>query len=252
MTLLGIPVDAALLALMLAVGIAGVVRGFSGFGTGMIVGPVGALAFSPQVAIVVLLVIDTLPMLPLLFDALKKVSMRELLPVAAGYGLVVPLGIWFLKTGDTVTLRWFMSVVILAAAAVLWSGWVYRGPRNVAVRLGVGGVSGFLGGAAAISGPPVILYWMALSTGAGMVRANLLIYFALTQLFSGTGLVLAGIVTKSSLALGALCAPVYLAGLLTGARLFGFSSEAAYRRIALLIVIAAAILTLPALDDLRG
>jgi hypothetical protein len=251
-TILGIPVDAAFFVLMIAIGIAGIVRGFSGFGTGMIVGPVGAMTFSPQIAIVILLVIDTLPMVPLIISALKKISLRELLPVAAGYGLIMPLGIWFLKTGDTETLRWFMSAVIVTAVAVLWSGWYYRGPRNVPVRLAVGGVSGFLGGAAGIGGPPVILYWMALRTGAGFVRANLIIYFALTQLFSGTGLFLAGLTTKQSVTMGILYAPVYLVGLLVGARLFGFSSEAAYRRIALAIVMAAAILTLPALDALRS
>lgn len=251
MTILGIPVDSAFLVLMLAIGIAGIVRGFSGFGTGMILGPVGAMTYSPQVAIVILLIIDTLPMIPLLLGALKKVSYRELLPVVAGYAMLVPVGIWFLKTGDTTTLRWFMSAVILTAAAILWSGWIYRGPRNVPVRICVGGMSGFLGGAVAVGGPPVILYWMALSTGAGLVRANLLIFFATTQLFSGVGLVVADIVTKQSLTLGVLYAPVYLVGLLIGARLFGFSSEATYKRIALIIVIAAAVLTLPALDGLR-
>ncbi|QKV20756.1 sulfite exporter TauE/SafE family protein [Oricola thermophila] len=232
--------------------VAGIVRGFSGFGTGMIIGPVGAMTFGPQAAIVILLVIDSLPMLPLILSALKKVSLRELLPVAAGYGLILPLGIWFLKTGDTVTLRWFMSLVILVAAAILWSGWVYRGPRNLAVRIGVGGISGFLGGAAGVSGPPVILYWMALSTGAGLVRANLLVYFALAQVLSGTGLVVAGIVNRESLMLGLVCAPLYLVALLVGARLFGLASESTYKRVALLIVIAAAIMTLPVLDGLRG
>ena len=252
MTLLDIPADGAFYALLIAVAIAGVVRGFSGFGTGMIVGPAAAALFSPQIGIVVLLVIDTLPMVPLVVGALKKVSLRELVPVAVGYGLIVPIGIWFLKTGDTVKLRWFMSAVILVSAAILWSGWRYTGPRNVAVRLGVGGMSGFLGGAVAVGGPPVILYWMALRTGAGIVRANLIIFFALTQLFSGGGLFFAGLLTKQSLALGVLCAPAYFVGLVSGARLFGFASDATYRRIALAIVITAAILTMPALDALRG
>ena len=251
MTVLDIPLDAAFFVLMAAVGVAGIVRGFSGFGTGMIVVPVGAMAYSPKLAVVVLLVIDTLPMIPLIVGAVKKVSLRELGPVVAGYGLILPLGIWFLKTGDTGTLRWFMSAVILVAVIVLWSGWYYTGPRNVPVRLAVGGVSGFLGGAAAIAGPPVILYWMALRTGAGFVRANLIIYFAITQLFSASGLFVAGLVTKQALTMGALYAPVYLAGLLIGARLFGFSSDAAYKRVALAIVAAAAVLTLPALDGLR-
>ena len=132
-TLLGIPLDAGFFVLMAAIAVAGIVRGFSGFGTGMIV---------------ILLVIDSLPMIPLIVGAVKKVKLRELVPVAAGYGLFMPLGIWFLKTGDTETLRWFMSAVIFVAVAVLWSGWYYHGPRNVPVRLAVGGMSGFLGSAA--------------------------------------------------------------------------------------------------------
>jgi uncharacterized membrane protein YfcA len=250
-TLVGIPLDASFFVLMTAVAVAGIVRGFSGFGTGMIVGPVGAMTFGPKVAIVILLVIDSLPMIPLMVGAVKKVKLRELAPVAAGYALLVPLGIWFLKTGDTDTLRWFMSLVIFVAVAVLWSGWYYRGPRNVPVRLAVGGVSGFLGSAAGIGGPPVILYWMALRTGAGFVRANLIIFLAVTSVFSATGLFLAGLVTRQAVTQGALYAPVYLAGLTIGARLFGFSSETTYKRIALTIVLAAAILTLPALDGLR-
>ncbi len=76
---------------------------------------------------------------------------------------------------------------------------------------------------------PVILYWMALRTGAGFVRANLIIFFALTQVFSGAGLLVAGLVTRQSVTLGVLYAPVYLVGLLVGARLFGFSSDATYK-----------------------
>lgn len=251
-TLLGVPFDAPFFVLMAAIVVAGIVRGFSGFGTGMIVGPVGAMIFGPRIAIVILLVIDSLPMIPLVIGALKKVSLRELLPVAAGYGLLMPLGLWVLKTGDTEALRWFMSMVIFVAVAVMWSGWYYRGPRNMPVRLAVGGMSGFLGGAAGIGGPPVILYWMALRTGAGFVRANLIIFFAMTSLFSLIGLFYAGLLTTRAATLGAFYAPAYLAGLLVGAHLFGFASEAAYKRIALLIVLAAAFLTLPALDGLRG
>ena len=250
-TLLGIPLDAGFFVLMAAIAVAGIVRGFSGFGTGMIVVPVASMTFGPKVAIVILLVIDSLPMIPLIVGAVKKVKLRELVPVAVGYGLFMPLGIWFLKTGDTETLRWFMSAVIFVAVAVLWSGWYYHGPRNVPVRLAVGGMSGFLGSAAGIGGPPVILYWMALRTGAGFVRANLIIYFAITSVFSAVGLFLADLITRQTVTQGLLYTPVYLAGLMIGAHLFGFSSEATYKRIALTIVLAAAILTLPALDGLR-
>ena len=252
LAVLSIPVDSALLALLIAVIAAGLVRGFAGFGTGMIVGPVAAAAYSPQHAVVLFLVIDIVPALPLVVPALRKTNLSELGPVVAGYACLLPFGIWFLKTGDTEALRWFMSAVILVAAGVLWSGWYYTGPRNPAVRAGVGGLSGFLGGSVGMPGPPVILYWMALRTGAGFVRANLIVFFVVAQIISGAGLIAAGIITREALALGLICVPAYLACMLCGARMFGFASEALYRGVAIIIVIAAAIVTLPALDALRG
>lgn len=242
----------ALYVVVAAVFVAGVVRGFSGFGTAMIVGPATAAAYSPQTAVVVIMIIDTLPMLPLVVPALKKVEAREIAPVVAGYALALPLGIWFLKTGDTTLLRWFMSAIIFIVVVVLWSGWYYRGPRTVPVRLGVGGMSGFLGGSTSVLGPPVILYWMAMRTGAGFVRANLMVYLTVAEVFAFVGLFVGGLLTGPAVSLGIICSPFYLIGLLIGAGLFGTASEATYKRVALAIVLAAAVLAMPALDGLRG
>ncbi|WP_421857366.1 TSUP family transporter [Oricola sp.] len=240
------------MAVLIAVFAAGVVRGFSGFGAGMIVVPVAAAAYSPQHAVVVFLVLDTLPALPLVIPTLRKVSLAELAPVVAGYACLLPLGIWFLKTGDTGVLRWCMSAVIILAAVCLWSGWKYTGPRSLAVRAGVGGLAGFLGGSMGVPGPPVVLYWMAQSNGAGFVRAHLIVFLTVAQWFAGIGLISAGLVTREALTLGFISAPLFLVALLIGARMFGQATETAYRRIAFGIIITAAVLTLPALDMLRG
>ena len=66
--------------LLVAIFVAGIVRGFSGFGTGMIVGPIGAALFTPKLALVILLVMDTFPTIPLVLPALKKVVWREVYP----------------------------------------------------------------------------------------------------------------------------------------------------------------------------
>lgn len=244
--------DPAFLALLGIVAIGGLVQGFSGFGAGMVIGPVAAALYSPQSAVVILFVVGTLPMIPLVVGALGKVQLREILPILVGFGLTMPLGVWFLKTGDTTVLRWFISITILLAVAVLWSGWRYTGPRNPAVNVGVGAASGFLGGAASIAGPPVILYWMALRTGSGHVRANLIVFLTLSAVFTALGLVVSGIVTTDRLARGIACSPVFIAALFIGARLFGLASDSTYRRIAYTIVTLAAVLALPALDGLRS
>ena len=244
--------DPAFWAVFAAVAAAGVVRGFSGFGSGMIVGPVAAAAYNPQTAVVILLIIEALPTLPLVIAALRKVNLREIAPIVAGYAALLPLGLWFLTTGEATVLRWFMSITILAVVVVLWTGWQYQGPRTIPVRLGVGGLSGFLGGAISVAGPPVILYWMALRTGAGFVRANLIVYFAATTVFASVGLYVSGLLTPPAVGKGVAVMPVFIVTLFVGARLFGMASDATYRRIALLIVLAAAVLAMPALDGLRG
>lgn len=245
--------DPAFSWVLLTIAVAGLVRGFSGFGSGMIIAPVTAALYSPQLALMIIIIVDSLPVLPVVALAWRQADWRELLPVIAGYTLIVPLGLLLLKFGEPVALRWLIAVTIFLAVSVLWSGWRYRGPRGRVVSLGVGGFSGFLGGTAALPGPPAIIYWMASSLAAATIRANTLVYLFLTDLVTGTGLVIGGIFTLDGALKGAAVAPVYLLALVAGTRLFGFASEIIYRRIAFAIILAAAILSLPLLDGLlRG
>ena len=64
--------DAALAALLATVLLAGIARGLSGFGTGMIVAPVAGALYGPQVAIVIIVIMDSLPVLPVTLPALRQ------------------------------------------------------------------------------------------------------------------------------------------------------------------------------------
>ncbi|MCB1463435.1 MAG: sulfite exporter TauE/SafE family protein [Nitratireductor sp.] len=244
--------DPRLHAFLAVIAIAGLVRGFAGFGAGMIMTPAGAALYSPQTAIVALVVLDFGPSNVMLPGAWRKVNWREVLPVALGYVLGLPAGIYVLKFGDPELLRWFISAIILAVVGILWSGWIYRGPRTPLVSLLVGTTGGFFGGSIGIAGPPAIIYWMAARTGAGHVRANLVMLFAITQVAGITGLIVADLFTWDAIVIGLAGIPVYLAGLLVGMKLFGHSTETGYRRVAFLLVLIAAIMTMPALDGVFG
>jgi uncharacterized membrane protein YfcA len=242
----------AIAALCAIFAIAGIVRGFSGFGTGLIAVPLGAIFVPVETVIIAILVADTVPMLPLIRQALNHVALRPLMSVYAGYLVAMPAGIWFLIHADPVWLRWFISAVVFSACALLWSGWRYRGPRNLAVRAGIGSLSGFLGGSTGMNGPPVILYWMAQEDRARQVRANLIIFFALTELAGFAFFWWMGLLTAERLMAGVIVAPFYFIGLMIGARLFGRSSDSGYRRFAFLLILAAAVLALPVWDGMRG
>lgn len=240
---------AVLLATVLA---AGVARGMSGFGTGMIVAPVAGALYGPKAALVIIVIIDSLPILPVTLPALRHAVWREVLPVSLGLALFLPLGVHALAVGDPQVLRWLISIAILACAASLWSGWRYGGPRHPAVSLGVGGVAGVLSGIAAIPGPPVILYWLASALPVAVIRANLLSLFFIGEILSIANIWAAGFLDRETVFLGVCAAPLYFAGITIGARLYGRASDATYRRVTFVMIVTAALLALPVVEPLFG
>ena len=240
--------DPAFQTVLLAVVVGGIARGFAGFGTGMIVIPIAAAMYSPQVALILLVVMDSWPSVIPTFQARKKVQWGEVLPILFGFVLALPLGIAFIKYGDAITLRWFISVIILVAVSVLWSGWQYRGRRDFPISASVGAMCGFLGGSTQIPGPPAIIYWMATRTGAGIVRANILMLFMITEFISMGGYWLGGLFSWESALKGILASPVYFVSIMIGSALFKLVSEKTYRTITFMLILCSAILSLPLLD----
>ena len=241
--------DPAFQTVLFAVIIAGAARGFSGFGSGMIVAPVAAAMFSPQVALIMLVVMDSWPAIFPTIVARKKVQWNEVLPILAGFVLALPLGIAFIKYGDPTLLRWFISLIILVSVSVLWSGWQYRGPRNYPISAGVGALCGFLGGSTQIPGPPAIIYWMATKTGAGIVRANILMLFFVTEFISMGGYYLGGLFNWHSALKGIIASPIFFLGILIGSKLFTMASEQTFRTITFLLILCSAIMSVPILDN---
>jgi len=229
--------------------VTGIVRGFSGFGSGMIIGPSTASFFGPQMALAMITILDAVPTLTLVWSARRNVNWQELLPVIAGYGLLVPLGVWVLKTGDATALRWFISISILTAVAILWSGWKYRGRRTRPISFAFGGLGGFMGAAAALPGPAVLVYWLAGTAKAVTVRANMIYYLFLTDLMVIAGYLFADLYTREGVIRGLICIPVYFIGIQIGARFFSGASETLYRRVAFVMILTAAIISLPLLDS---
>ena len=50
--------------------------------------------------------------------------------------------------------------------------------------VGVGLIAGVGAGAAQISGPPAIIYWLGGPNSAAVIRANLMVYFAILAIVS--------------------------------------------------------------------
>jgi uncharacterized membrane protein YfcA len=224
---------------------AATVRGFSGFGAGLIFMPVGAACLDPKTAAGILYVIDTILIVPFVARAVGVVEWREVLPMGIAAMMTVPIGVVVLLHAAPVPLRWGLSIAILLSVGLLAAGYRYRGPTRPALSIGVGTIAGFLSGAVQIPGPPVLVYWLARDIVSTTMRANAIVFFCFTTVVSGIGYLATGIFTADVLARAAVLFPVYAAGMFIGSRMFGWASESTYRRIAYASVLFVAAVTLP-------
>jgi uncharacterized membrane protein YfcA len=251
-----IPSDVSLNAAIAICAIAfvsGTARGFSGFGSALIFMPLASSIAAPRLVAALLLIIDFFAAAPLLPNAWKQADRKATAIMVCGALVGVPIGTYFLSRLEPVTTRWIISGFVLALLALLLSGWRYRGKDHATISVGIGGLSGFCSGLAQTGGPPIVGYWLGRPIASTTARANILLFFGASDFFSVVSYSLTGLITADSLKFSLVVGPVYAIGVWFGASLFGRASETVFRAICYVLIAAAVIIGLPALDGvLRG
>jgi uncharacterized membrane protein YfcA len=238
----------SLLTLILTVllaGVAGLARGFSGFGAALIFMPAGSALVTPALAAPVLLVADGVLSLGFLPRAFRMARRKDVALMAAGAILGVPLGTLILNHADPLPLRWAIAALASSMLVLLASGWRYHGQPRPPVTALVGALSGLFGGLAQMSGPPVVAYWLSGKEGHGTMRASIILFFGATTLFTFVTYMLSGLITAQSLWLAALVAPAYALGLFAGSRAFTLASPETFRRLCFALIALSVLTSLP-------
>lgn len=233
--------------------IGGAVRGFAGFGAGLIIMPVASAIIDPKLAVAAFIIIDFLVTLPLVPPAMKKCDWRSISPALIGAILTVPLGTYVLVHSNPQNVRWGISIVIILMLGLLLSGWRYKSAPNTLASVSVGGVAGFLSGLAQIPGPPVVTYWMSGPFPINIIRANSIVFFFFEAILASGAYLFSGLFTGEVLNLIILIVPAYAIAIWIGAKLHGHATEKSFRTVAYILITIAALTSLPALDWLlRG
>jgi uncharacterized membrane protein YfcA len=236
------------LPLLLTAALAGAVRGFTGFGTALVFMPIASGIVPPWEAVVVLFVIDGVTTLPLVPDALRKCTWREVAPLCLGATVTVPIGAYFLLSVDPTALRWALGAMAMGAVGLLASGWRYQSaPGHLTSGL-VGAASGLLGGLCSFWGPPIAIFWLGGQSHTNVVRANIIVFLAAMSVVAGINYAAHGLFHPEVIVLALVLMPVYGGAVWIGTKLFPSVSETAFRRIAYAIISGAAITSLPAFD----
>ena len=252
MSLIGlIPAEisvAAAIAVCAIAFVSGTARGFSGFGSALIFMPLASSMAAPQLVAALLLIIDFIGAAPLVPNAWKQADRKATAVMVSGALVGVPIGTYFLSRLDPVTTRWIISGFVFALLLLLLSGWRYRGKDHAAISIGIGGLSGFCSGLAQTGGPPIVGYWLGRPLASAIARANILLFFAASDFFSVVSYAFTGLITADAIKFALLVGPVYGIGVWFGASLFGRASENLFRAICYVLIAAAVIIGLPALD----
>ena len=244
-----LPADVTLNAVLLICVIAfisGASRGFSGFGSALIFMPLASSLAPPRLVAATLLIIDFISAAPLIPNAWKHADRKATAIMVLGAAVGVPIGTYALIQLDPVTTRWIISAFVFALLLLLVSGWRYRGEDRGPVAAGVGGVAGFCSGLAQTGGPPIVAYWLGRAITPAVARANIVLYFASSDIFSSY--YAGGLLTTDVLKMAVLVGPVYAIGLTIGAKMFGRASETLFRSVCYGLIAIAALLGLPLLD----
>jgi uncharacterized membrane protein YfcA len=234
-----------LIWLILAVLVAGVVRGFSGFGSAMIIMPVASSVLSPVEAVIFLVSAEVLGPLPNLPNSYRNGAPRDIGLMILGAALILPVGLWCLSIMEPTAFGWLISGIILALLVLMMTGWRYRGVLTRPIKFITGCLSGFMTGFAGIPGPPVIMLYMASTLPVKMIRANFNMYLVAVDVILFPTLWLTGQLQWSIVLLGLLAGIPYLAANVVGARLFNPDAERFFRLVAYGVIAAAALLGLP-------
>src|SRR4051812_30215561 len=138
--------------------VAGLMRGFAGFGSAMLMAPIFAILFGSAEMVVTVVAIELIVSLQLFPQVRKHADWKTLTPMSIAACAAMPFGVWALASVDKGTIVTAVSAIIVAFVVMMWSGWRYRGRRSAAASATVGAVSGAMMATTSVGGAPGLVF----------------------------------------------------------------------------------------------
>jgi uncharacterized membrane protein YfcA len=223
-----------------AVFVAGVVRGFSGFGFALLSISAVSMVLPPAVVVPAMWLLDFIAGLNLLPSILRKVHWRSIAVLTAAAVVATPVGVYALATLPSPLMRIGLALIVLVSALALLSGFQLRRMPTTAETAATGLAAGLLNGAFGIGGPPIILFFLGSPLALEAGRASIIAAFLIMDLTGLPALLAFGLITAEALKLLVVCLPSLVVGILVGSRLVGRMDEAVVRRALLVLLIGMA------------
>jgi len=229
---------------VLAALVGGLIRGFAGFGSALLIVPALALTFSAREAIAIELILEIPAMIALLPAAVRNAERSVVSPMLASLFVTVPIGALALIFIDDAVMKIVISVAVLLMVVILV---LQRELTALITRrgaIGAGIASGLIQGSAGVGGPPGVIALLALGNDATVSRANVIAFMTGMLTVSMLTLAFYGLYTRELLITGALVGPVLMLSVFAGMAAFKRYGDRWLRPVALVVVALTAIATL--------
>lgn len=226
---------------VMAVFLAALVRGYSGFGFSALTVASLTLVLSPVEAVPVILMLEVVASIGMIPHVWRHVDWRAIGWLCGGTIVGAPIGVYFLVNVPEAIVRVAISLIILTASVALLRGYSFGVRGSASSILATGVVSGSVNGVGAVGGLPVVLFFLASSAAAAVTRGSIVVFFLLNDIYATLVNLSAGLVTKDVLVrFGVFLIPLGL-GVLIGNRQFIVKSPESFRTLALWLLIVLAI-----------
>ncbi|TXR52046.1 sulfite exporter TauE/SafE family protein [Reinekea thalattae] len=167
--------------LVLAVSIAGLVRGYAGFGFAAIAVVGLNFTLAPQLSIPVVLALDVLCSAGLWRQARQQADIATFKLLTTGAVLGIPFGLLLLLLIDAQLLKLIICIIILVLAIALLFDAKPRNADKLRVKLGFGMASGMGTAGASVGGPMIVCYMLASPLTASAQRATMILFFIVSE-----------------------------------------------------------------------
>jgi uncharacterized protein len=231
----------SLIVTIIAVFIAGVIRGYSGFGFAMVAVTSMSLVIPPASVVPLVLILEVMASISLVPQVWRDIDWYSLRWLLAGSLLATPFGVYLLANMPAEPMRISISLLVLVAAILLLRGWAWKRMPGRPLILATGVTCGILNGAAAIGGPPVILLYLSSPAGITVSRASIIAYFLGIDTMSLIMASIQGLTTIQTLLLTVVCLAPLLFGIAVGSRMFTKVDKESFRHHVLVLLIILAI-----------
>lgn len=233
----------AALWLAVAILVASFVRGYSGFGFTAIIVTAASLVTDPLHLVPVVIIADICLTVQMARGVWVHIDWRRVWLLALGTAVGVPLGVWAIAQVGGDTARAVISVYILIMCGVLLAGWRMAQSAGPTAHIATGAIAGLANGAA-VGGLPVAAFFAAQPIPAATFRATLVAFFTIMDLGTLPTMGLFGMITTETWIATAMGLPLMILGVSLGTRQFLHANPQGFRRFAIFLLAALALMGL--------